>query len=88
MKYFLLLGGFLGFVLVLASGVYAGKNSVDILWDACFASLVGGLLFRILHAAFVSGIRARLMERSQVRAEPDADSLEAEPRPRSRRRRP
>lgn len=87
MKYFLLTGGFLGFVLVLVSGVYAGHSSVVVLRDACVASVVGGLLFRILHAAFISGIRARLLDRSHTKVEPDPSAVESESRPRSRRRR-
>jgi hypothetical protein len=87
MKYFLLIGGFLGFVVVLVSGVYAGNSLVVVLRDACVASIVGGLLFRILHAAFVSGIRSRILERSQMKTEPDPDGMEEEPKLRSRRRR-
>jgi hypothetical protein len=87
MKYFLLIGGFFGFIVVLVSGVYAGNSPVVVLRDACVASIVGGLLFRILHAAFISGIRARIVERSQLKPEPDPEGIEEEPRPRSRRRR-
>jgi hypothetical protein len=87
MKYFLLIGGFLGFVLVSGAGFYAGNNPVIIVRDACIACVVGGLLFRILHAAFISGIRARIVERSQTRVEPEPEEGEGEPRPRSRRRR-
>jgi hypothetical protein len=88
MKYFLLTGGFIGFLLVLVSGVYAGHSSVVVLRDACVASIVGGLLFRILHSAFASGIRAHLMDRAQTKVESDPEAEESESRPRSRRRRP
>ncbi len=87
MKYFQLTGGFLGFLLVLVSGFYAGNSSVVVLRDACVASVVGALLFRILHSAFASGIRAHLLDRSRSRVEAAEESEEAESRPRSRRRR-
>jgi hypothetical protein len=44
------------------------------------------MLFRLLHSAFISGLRAKLSDRSQI--DPPGEMPEAEdPRPRSRRRR-
>ena len=84
MKYFLLLGGFIGFVVAFVSGWHAGNSPAVVLRDsACF---VGGMLFRLLHSAFISGLRAKLSDRSQMDAASEMPEDE-EPRPRSRRRR-
>jgi hypothetical protein len=86
MKYFLLVGGFIGFVVAFVSGWNAGNSPAVVLRDATVACFVGGMLFRLLHAAFISGLKAKLLDRSRfdVAAEPPE---EEEARPRARRRR-
>ena len=86
MKYFLLVGGFIGFVVAFVSGWNAGNSPAVVLRDATVACFVGGMLFRLLHAAFISGLKAKLLDRSRfdVAAEP---LEEEEARPRARRRR-
>jgi hypothetical protein len=86
MKYFLLVGGFIGFVVAFVSGWNAGNSPAVVLRDATVACFVGGMLFRLLHAAFISGLKAKLLDRSRFDAA--AEPLEEEEvRPRSRRRR-
>lgn len=66
MKYFLLLGGFTGFALVWFASWWAGNRPPIALKDAAIGCLVGAVLFRVLHAAFLSGLRARLSERNKL----------------------
>ena len=46
MKYFLLIGGFSGFLIVFASGVGAGKDLSTVLCNATVGCLLSALLFR------------------------------------------
>jgi hypothetical protein len=66
MKYFLLLGGFTGFALVWVASWWAGNRPPVALKDAAIGCLVGAILFRVLHAAFLSGLRSHLLERSKL----------------------
>ena len=66
MKYFLLIGGFGGFVLVLGSSLYAGNRLALALRDASVGCVALALLFRFLHAAIVSGVRAQLHQRGKL----------------------
>ncbi len=68
MRYFLLLGGFIGFASVLVASFYAGNRPALALRDAAIGCVVGGMLFRILHSAFIAGLRARLLERAKLEA--------------------
>lgn len=65
MRYFFLLGGFVGFALVLVASFYAGNRPALALRDAAIGCIVGGMLFRVLHAAFIAGLKARLLERGK-----------------------
>ena len=86
MKYFLLVGGFIGFVVAFVSGWNAGNSPAVVLRDATVACFVGGMLFRLLHAAFISGLKAKLLDRSRFDAAAEPQE-EEEARPRARRRR-
>ncbi len=46
MKYFLLLGGFCGFLVVFASGIAAGNDLSHVLRNATIGCLFGALLLR------------------------------------------
>ena len=65
MKYYLLLGGFMGFTLVFCASFYAGNHPPVALRDASFGCVIGALLFRLLHAAIISGFRDRVMEKNK-----------------------
>lgn len=84
MKYFLLLGGFAGFALVLGASLYAGNRPALALRDAAVGCLIGAALFRVLHAAFLAGFRARLLERSKLDAAMVPEEEERNPRMNSR----
>jgi hypothetical protein len=66
MKYFLLLGGFAGFAAVLVSSYFfAGNRPAVALRDAAIACFVGGMLFRMLHSAYMAGIKGCIADRSR-----------------------
>lgn len=46
MKYFLLVGGFLGFVAAFASGISAGNDFTDVLCNSAIGCLCGAFLAR------------------------------------------
>jgi hypothetical protein len=78
MKYFLLLGGFAGFAAVLVSSYFfAGNRPAVALRDAAIACLIGGLLFRMLHSAYIAGIKGCIADRVRgSKAGQDGDELE------------
>jgi hypothetical protein len=65
MRYFLLLGGAMGFSLVFFASCYAGNRPALALRDAGVGCLVGAVLFRFLHGAFVAGMKSRILERTK-----------------------
>jgi hypothetical protein len=70
MKFFLLLGGFVGFVLAFAASWNAGNSAAQALRDAAIGCLAGAILFRGLHVVFCITIRNHLArEIVRVRAE-------------------
>ena len=84
MKYFLLLGGFAGFALVLGASFYAGNRPALALRDAAVGCLVGAALFRVLHAAFLAGLRARVVERHKMESVMVSEEEDRNPRMSSR----
>lgn len=80
MRYFLLLGGFIGFASVLVASFYAGNRPALALRDAAIGCVVGGMLFRILHSAFIAGLKARLQERAKLEASLAGDHEDGNPR--------
>lgn len=57
MKFFLLLGGFLGFVLTFAASWNADNAPAQALCDAAIGCLAGALLFRGLHFVLMTTVR-------------------------------
>ena len=80
MRYFLLLGGFVGFALVFVASSYAGTRPALALRDAGIGCLVGAMLFKLLHAAFVAGLKSKLIERNKQSASMVSDDEERNPR--------
>ena len=60
MKYFLLLGGFCGFVLAFIASWHAGNAPGFALRDAAIGCLVGAFLWRGLHAVLMKSLRSHL----------------------------
>lgn len=70
MKFFLLLGGFLGFVLAFAASWNAGNSAAQALRDAAIGCLAGSVLLRGLHAVFYITVRNHIATQIvRVRAE-------------------
>jgi hypothetical protein len=64
MKYFLLIGGFAGFVLALAGSLHAGNEPVDALKAASIGCLLGAFILRAMHAVLMSSIHAFMLDRA------------------------
>ncbi len=73
MKYFLLIGGFLGFAAVLIASYSAGNRPAVALRDAAIGCMVGGLLFRMLHAAYLAGLKGCIADRARLSRVDQAD---------------
>lgn len=73
MKYVFLTGGFLGFALVCAAGLSAGREPDLVLRDASLGCLVGALLMKWFWGHVVEAIR-QTVEAKRAKAEADADA--------------
>ena len=60
MKYFLLLGGFAGFVLAFAASISAGNPASSALLRGGMGCLLGALLLRGLHFVFMVCVRGHI----------------------------
>lgn len=60
MKFFLLSGGFLGFVLSYSASWNAGNAPASVLRDAVIGCLAGALLFRGLHIVLMLTLRSHI----------------------------
>jgi len=58
MKLATIWGGFVGFAVAFAAGLFAGREPLMLLLDACFASAVGGWFFQWWHRMFLRSVRA------------------------------
>ncbi len=76
MKYFLLMGGFAGFAVVLVASFYAGNRPAAALMDASIGCLVGGTLFRMLHAAYIAGLKGCIADRRRGGSRSGEDEIE------------
>ncbi|MGH8018591.1 MAG: hypothetical protein ACREIA_09910 [Opitutaceae bacterium] len=56
-------GGFTGFVLALLAGLFAGREPVMLMLDACLASVVGGWFFQWWQRMFLRSVRAAVAAR-------------------------
>ncbi len=66
MKFFLTLGGFLGFTLALAASLHAGNEPAFALRDGAIGCLVGAFILRLMHAVLLSSIRTHILERAEA----------------------
>ena len=75
MKFFLLIGGFCGFVLTFVASLHAENELSFALRDAATGCFVGALIFRGLHLVVLASIRdhiAQLAARARTLAEAHA----------------
>jgi hypothetical protein len=63
MKFFLLLGGFLGFVLSYTASWNAGNSPAQVLRDGVIGCLTGATLFRGLHVMLMITLRSHVTQR-------------------------
>ncbi|MBT3483139.1 MAG: hypothetical protein HN457_17090 [Opitutales bacterium] len=85
MKYAMCLGGLLGFVVIFATSLVAGKPPVDSLVHASIGSIVIGLLFRWVSLIWIRNVKQMLMEKQQAAV---AAIAEAEERKRQEAKNP
>ena len=62
-KFFIALGGFLGFTLTFASGILAGGHASDVLRDATIGCLICGLLVKMLMSVIHSNLQTAMQQR-------------------------
>ena len=80
MKYFLLLGGFIGFVIGFAASLVAGNQPSDALITGAAGCVAGALLLRLLHFVLMVCLHTHIeaLAAARVRkenAEPAADPV-------------
>ncbi|MGB8170717.1 MAG: hypothetical protein WCF18_24650 [Chthoniobacteraceae bacterium] len=63
MKFFLLFGGFVGFVLSYTASWNAGNAAAQVLRDGVIGCLAGATLFRGLHAMLMITLRSHVTQR-------------------------
>lgn len=75
MRFFITIGGAIGFALALASSLHAGNAPVFALRSAAIGCIGGALLFRAAHRAFLSSLHSHLRDRAaaiQAAAPPES----------------
>jgi hypothetical protein len=68
MKFFLLLGGFVGFVLSYTASWNADNAAAQVLRDGVIGCLAGATLFRGLHAMLMITLRSHVAQVARQRA--------------------
>ncbi len=74
MKFFITMGGCLGFVLTLASSLHAGNAPASALSDAGFGCIAAAILFRAAHSAFFSSLQSHVRERAAAMQQAAAET--------------
>jgi hypothetical protein len=75
MKYTTALGGFFGFIIGVAGGLYGGREAAFIFLQAGVASAVGAVLFHWLHYLLLKGAADSIREKKELaRRKSAADS--------------
>ena len=65
MKYFMLLGGFIGFMIVMVAGVMGGSELWMVVFHASIGCVVGAFLFRIFRKVVARSVREVAMQKSR-----------------------
>lgn len=68
-KFFIALGGFIGFALTFASGMIAGGDIANVLRDASIGCLICGFLIKMLMSVVHSNVQTAMQLRSIERRE-------------------
>jgi len=64
MKYFMLLGGFIGFMIVMVAGVLGGTELWMVVFHASIGCVVGAVLFRIFRKVVARSVREVAMQKA------------------------
>jgi hypothetical protein len=66
MRFFIIVGGSIGFLLALASSFHAGNAPAFALHDGAIGCLVGSFLFQLGHRAYHTSLMSFLNQRAAV----------------------
>jgi flagellar motor component MotA len=69
MKYFMLLGGFVGFLIVMTAGVMRGGELWTVVLHSSVGCVVGAVLFRVFRKVVASSVREVAMQKSRRQRE-------------------
>ena len=69
MKYFMLLGGFSGFLIVMAAGVLGGGELWMVVLQSSAGCVVGAVLFRVFRKVVAGSVREVAMQKSRRQRE-------------------
>lgn len=72
MRFFMLLGGFLGFALVMATGLASGGDPWVVLLHSSIGCLVGAVLFRFFRTVVSSSVRQVVLQKARSQAATEA----------------
>jgi len=65
MKYFMLLGGFVGFMIAMASGISAGSELWMVVFHASISCVAGAILFRMFRKVVAGSVREVAMQKTR-----------------------
>ncbi len=65
MKYFMLLGGFAGFMIAMVAGIWSGTELWMVVFNSSIGCLGGAFLFRIFRKVVAGSVREVAMQKSR-----------------------
>ena len=68
MKYFMLLGGFIGFMIAMISGIQAGSELSMVVLHASMSCVAGAFLFRLFRRVVANSVREVALQKSRQTA--------------------
>ena len=69
MKYFMLLGGFIGFTIAMISGIQAGGELWMVVFHASISCVAGAFLFRLFRRVVANSVREVALQKSRQPSE-------------------
>ena len=74
MKYFMLLGGFIGFTIAMLSGIQAGGELWMVVLHASISCVAGAFLFRLFRRVVANSVREVALQKSRHSADGGAST--------------
>ena len=65
MKYFMLIGGFIGFIVAMVAGIWSGNELWMVVFNSSIGCLTGAFLFRIFRKVVAGSVRQVAMQKSR-----------------------